>query len=272
MELFFKSILLGIVEGITEFLPISSTGHLILTNEFIRMDKEFANTFDVVIQLGAILSVIVYFWDRLFPFSPKKTIEQRKETWNLWMKTVVGVLPAIVIGLLFADKIEELLFNSYVVASALIIGGIILLLIEKSQRNVKFDSVKALTIGTAVRIGFIQCLAMIPGTSRSAATILGAMALGASRAVAAEFSFFLAIPTMVGASSYSLMKSGFALTAQQWQILGVGFVVSFLVAWAVIAIFMNYIRRNDFKPFAYYRIVLGILVFAYFFFTGVTPH
>lgn len=272
MEDFIKAIILGIVEGITEFLPISSTGHLILTNEVIKLDKEFANLFEVVIQLGAILSVIVYFWERLFPFNIKKTVEQRKEIWGLWFKTVAGVLPAIIIGLLFADKIEELLFNSYVVAGALIVGGVILLIIERSHIRTKFDSVKSLTYGTAIGIGFIQCLAMVPGTSRSAATILGAMALGASRAVAAEFSFFLAIPTMIGASGYTLVKSGFNLTLLEWQVLAVGFVVSFLVAWAVIAIFMNYIRRKDFKPFAYYRIVLGIVVFSYFYFTGVTPH
>lgn len=272
MEDFIKAVILGIVEGVTEFLPISSTGHLILTNEFIRLDKEFAKVFEVVIQLGAILSVIVYFWDRLFPFSSQKTIEQRQEVWTLWMKTIVGVIPAVIAGVLFADKIEELLFNSYVVASALIIGGIILLVIEKSNSKSRFDTVKSLTYKTAAGIGLIQCLAMIPGTSRSAATILGAMALGTSRAVAAEFSFFLAIPTMIGASGYTLLKYGLSFTAQQWIVLGIGFVVSFLVAWAVIAVFMNYIRRKDFKPFAYYRIVLGIIVFAYFFFSGVTPH
>jgi undecaprenyl-diphosphatase len=163
-----------------------------------------------------------------------------------------------------ADKIEEILLNSYVVAAALIIGGIVLIIIEKYQKTIKYDSVVSLTYRTAVCIGFIQCLAMIPGTSRSAATILGAMALGASRAAAAEFSFFLAVPTMIGASFYSLYKSGFNLTAQQWQVLGVGFIVSFLVAWVVVAFFMNYIRKNNFKPFAYYRIVLGLLVFAYF--------
>lgn len=272
MDSLWKSIILGIIEGVTEFLPISSTGHLILANEFIKLDKEFAAVFDVVIQLGAILSVIVYFWDRLFPFSLNKSREQRNETWQLWFKTVAGVFPAVVIGFLFADKIEELLFNSYVVSSALIVGGIILLMIERSGKTARIESIKSLKYSTAIAIGFIQCLAMIPGTSRSAATILGAMALGASRAVAAEFSFFLAIPTMIGASGYSLMKSGLDLTLQQWQVLGVGFVVSFLVAWGVIAVFMNYIRRKDFKPFAYYRIILGLLVFAYFFFTGTRPY
>ncbi len=272
MDSLWKSIILGIIEGITEFLPISSTGHLILANEFIKLDKEFAVVFDVVIQLGAILSVIVYFWDRLFPFSLNKTWEERRDTWQLWFKTVAGVSPAILIGLLFADKIEELLFNSYVVSSALIVGGIVLLIIERSGKTAKINSIKSLKYSTAIAIGLIQCLAMIPGTSRSAATILGAMALGASRAVAAEFSFFLAIPTMVGASGYSLFKSGFDLTLKQWQLIGVGFLVSFLVAWGVIAVFMNYIRRNDFKPFAFYRITLGVLVFAYFFFTGAVPH
>ena len=266
MELFIKSIILGIIEGITEFLPISSTGHLILVNQFIDFTGEFANLFNIVIQLGAILSVIVYFWDKLYPFSSKKSPEARKDVWIVWVKTVVGVLPAVFIGVLFADMIEENLFNSHVVAAALIIGGMFLLILERTQKNAKFTSVQSLTYGTVIGIGFIQCLAMIPGTSRSAATILGAMALGASRAVAAEYSFFLAIPTMIGASGLSLYKSGFNLTAHQWHVLAVGFVVSFLVAWAVIAFFMNYIRRNNFKPFAYYRIVLGVAVFGYFLF------
>ena len=261
---FLKAVILGIVEGITEFLPISSTGHLILMNQFIDFTGDFANLFNIVIQLGAILSVVVYFWDRLYPFSRNKTDQQRKDVWDTWIKTIVGVSPAVVIGVLFADKIEEKLFNSYVVATALVIGGIILIILERSNKDARFDSVASLTFMTAVGIGFFQTLAMIPGTSRSAATIMGAMALGASRAAAAEFSFFLAIPTMVGASTLSLFKSGFNLTALQWQVLGVGFFVSFVVAWAVIALFMNYIRKNNFKPFAYYRIVLGTVVLLYF--------
>lgn len=264
MEEFFKAVILGIVEGITEFLPISSTGHLILMNRFIDFTGDFANLFSIVIQLGAILSVVVYFWDRLYPFSREKSAQQRRDVWKIWEKTVLGVIPAVLLGGLFADFIEKKLFNPYIVAIALVIGGVFLIILERKGKNTRFDSVQSLTVGAVIGIGLFQTLAMIPGTSRSAATILGAMALGASRAVAAEFSFFLAIPTMIGASGYSLLKSGFSLSSQQWMVLAVGFVVAFLVAWAVIAIFMNYIRRKDFMPFAYYRIVLGAVVLLYF--------
>ena len=264
MEIFIKSIVLGIVEGITEFLPISSTGHLIIMNQFVNFTGNFASVFDIVIQLGAILSVLIYFRDRLNPFGAGKTIEQRKDVWSLWQKTFVGVMPAILIGGLVGGKIEELLFNPYIVAIALVIGGVVLIIIERSHKESKFKSVLSMNYGTIIAIGFIQCIAMVPGTSRSAATILGAMALGASRAAAAEFSFFLAIPTMFAASGYTLLKTGLHLSILEWQVLAVGFVISFLVAWAVISLFMSYIRRNDFKPFAYYRIVLGVAVMAYF--------
>jgi undecaprenyl-diphosphatase len=261
-----NSIILGIVEGFTEFLPISSTGHLILVNNFIGFTGPFAHMFDVVIQLGAILAVVIYFWKRLVPFGNHKSAEEKAATWTLWMKTLVGVIPALLIGGTIGKHIEEKLFNPYVVAVALIVGGLLLLWIERTMRESKINSIGVLSYKTAFLIGLIQCLAMIPGTSRSAATIMGAILLGSSRIVAAEFSFFLAIPTMVAATGYSLMKSGLNLSSREILLTGIGFVVSFFVAWAVIAAFMKFISRNNFKPFGYYRIVLGSLVLVYFIF------
>lgn len=205
MNDFLSALILGIVEGITEFLPISSTGHLIIVNQFVGFTEQFANMFNVVIQLGAILSVVVYFRKRLIPSGRIRSAENQR-IFALWKKTIAGVIPALAIGFLLGDYIEERLFNTTVVALALIVGGIILLYIENRRPLNRITSVEHLTYKTAVLIGFIQCLAMIPGTSRSAATIIGAMLLGASRVVAAEFSFFLAIPTMAAASGYTLLK------------------------------------------------------------------
>lgn len=260
MSEYLIALILGIVEGITEFLPISSTGHLILVNSLVGFTGGFANMFDVIIQLGAILSVIVYFWWQINPFSNSKTNQEKSETWDLWKKTLVGVIPALLIGGTIGKLVEEALFNPLTVALALVIGGIAIIIVEKRAQSNTIDSIASLNYKTAFLIGLIQCLAMIPGTSRSAATIVGAMLLGASRSVAAEFSFFLAIPTMMAASAYSFLKANASLSAAEWQILSIGFVVSFLVAWGVIAAFMNYIRRKDFKPFGYYRIVVGLLV------------
>jgi undecaprenyl-diphosphatase len=257
-----KAIILGVVEGLTEFLPISSTGHLILINQFVNFDKAFTTLFDIVIQLGAILAVVVYFFKRLWPFSKDK--EKNKEIWSIWFKTVVGVLPAIVFGALFASKIEEKFFNPWVVAIALLAGGLIILFIESKKHNPKITSIKNLSYKTAFYIGLVQCLSLIPGTSRSATTIIGAMIFGASRVVATEFSFFLAIPTMVAASAYSLFKFHAILSHSQIFFLAVGFVVSFLVALAVIKFFMSYVQKNNFKVFGWYRIILGILIIAYF--------
>jgi undecaprenyl-diphosphatase len=265
MKLFLEAILLGIVEGITEFLPISSTGHLILLNQLIHFPEDFAKLFDIVIQLGAILSVVVYFFHELYPFSSQIAVERRQEIFKLWKKTIVAVIPAIGIGGIFGSEIKARLFNPAVVAMALFAGGILLIWVERTRQEGVITSLKTLSYPTAVAIGLIQCLAMIPGTSRSAATIIGAMLLGASRPVAAEFSFFLAIPTMFAASGYSLLKSGMHLSLLQWELLGVGFLVSFLVAWAVIAMFMNYIRRHDFQAFGYYRLILAIVVVTYFY-------
>lgn len=257
----FSAAILGVVEGITEFLPISSTGHLILVNEFLGFEEHFEAMFDVVIQLGAILSVVVYFWRRLWP---ARDAVGRARTLDLWKKTIAGVAPALVIGGLLGSKVEELLFNPTVVAVALVVGGILLIVIESRKRQASVDDIAQLTYRTAILIGLIQCIAMVPGTSRSAATIIGAMLLGLSRLAAAEYSFFLAIPTMTAASAYSLLKSAHAVSALEWQALAVGFVVSFLVAWAVIAAFMRFIQTNDFRPFGWYRIALGVAVLAYF--------
>lgn len=258
------SVILGIVEGFTEFLPISSTGHLIIVNEFTGFTGEYAKMYDVVIQLGAILSVVLYFRKKLFPFFYSRSSQEKREVWNLWFKAVAGVIPALIIGALAHDFMEEYLFTPAVVAAALILWGIFLIIIENREYMHSIDSVSELSYKTAILIGFIQCLAMVPGTSRSAATIIGAMLLGASRGVAAEFSFFLAVPTMFAASAYTLLKHGYKMDAHQVGVLAVGFVVSFVVALLVIAVFMSYIRKHDFKVFGWYRIVLGIAVLVYF--------
>ncbi len=257
-----KAIILGVVEGITEFLPISSTGHLILINQWIGFSDPFTKMFDIVIQLGAILAVVVYFFNRLWPFSSDP--EKNKAIWSLWSKAIVGVVPALILGALFGSVIEEKLFTPAVVAAALIIGGIILVIIEKTSRESRITSVADLSYRTVLIIGLIQTLAMVPGTSRSAATIIGAMLLGASRVVAAEFSFFLAIPTMVAASGYSLLKYSGAMSGAEMIALAAGFIVAFLVALAVIRLFMDYIRRHDFRAFGYYRIALGLIIVLYF--------
>ncbi len=264
MNDYIVSVILGIVEGITEFLPISSTGHLIIVNEFTSLPGEYAKMYDVVIQLGAIFSVVVYFRRKLFAFGSGRTNSEKHEVWSLWLKSFAGVLPALVIGSLLADFMKEHLFNPVVVAAALIVWGVFLILIENKKHKNSINSVADLSYKTAILIGFIQCLAMIPGTSRSAATIIGAMLLGTSRGVAAEFSFFLAIPTMVAASGYILLKDGYTMDVHQMGVLAVGFIVSFIVALLVIAVFMSYIRKHDFKIFGWYRIILGIAVIVYF--------
>lgn len=258
-----KAVLIAIVEGITEFLPISSTGHMILVDEFLHLSdsKTFTTAFEVIIQLGAIASVVVYFWKDLWPFAG--TPERQKATWSLWSKVIIAVLPAVVLGLLFDDAIEAHLFNPTVVAVTLLVYGIALIVLERyngRKQSFKIDSVSAVPFGLAIAIGCFQCLAMVPGTSRSAATIIGAMLLGLSRGAAAEFSFFLAIPTMAGASLLTIVKSGMSFSSFEWLVIGVGFAVAFLVAYAVIKFFMNFIRKHDFSVFGYYRIVLGILV------------
>lgn len=266
MERFYtilNAIILGIVEGLTEFLPVSSTGHLIITERFISLSQNssFVAAFQVIIQLGAILSVVVLFWKKLFPFGQGN--EHCKKTLNLWTLVIIGVLPAAVLGFLFDDFIEEKLFSPLIVALALIFYGIVLIVLEngkKSNTPATITDVNLLPFKFALAIGFFQCLAMVPGTSRSAATIIGAMLLGLSRIAAAEFSFFLAIPTMFGASLLKIVKQGLSFSSFEWVIIAVGFTVSFLVALGVIKLFMDYIGKKDFAVFGWYRIVLGIIV------------
>ncbi|MCP8437674.1 undecaprenyl-diphosphate phosphatase [Clostridioides difficile] len=263
----FKAVILGIVQGITEWLPVSSTGHMILVDEFIKLNfsNTFISTFLVVIQFGSILAVLVIFFRKLNPFDSAKNIKQKKETVRLWLKVIIAVIPSGVIGILFEDDIDRLLFNSTVVAIALIVYGIIMIGLEKRNKKPKYKDFSQVTYKLALCIGLFQCLALIPGTSRSGSTIIGAVLLGTSRYVAAEFSFFLAIPTMLGASALKLLKAGFGFTGFEWLILGVGSVVAFVVSIVVIKFFMDYIKKHDFKVFGYYRIVLGIVVLAYFF-------
>jgi undecaprenyl-diphosphatase len=257
---FLKAILLAVVEGVTEFLPISSTGHMILVEDYIRLHQpeDFAPAFLVIIQLPAILAVVVYFWQDIWPFHRGE--DHLRPTLRLWAKIVVAFLPAVVLGLLFNDYIEEKLFSPAVVAWALIVGGVLLISVEKVGTRTRAATVHDLSYPMAFGIGLFQCLAMIPGTSRSAATIIGGMVLGASRSAAAEFSFFLAIPTMLGATTLTIYKHGLSFTGQQWGLLAVGSLVSFLVAYAVIAFLMNFIRRHTFVIFGWYRIALGAIV------------
>ncbi len=263
-----KAIIFGIVEGITEWLPISSTGHLIILEELLKLNQgdAFFEMFQVVIQLGAILAVVVIYFHKLNPFSPKKTQKQRMMTWQIWIKVIIGCLPAAVVGLLFDDWIDKTLYHWYVVALMLIVYGILFIIVENYQKGktpqvTKFSQ---LTIPMILIIGVFQMLAMIPGTSRSGATIVGALMIGVSRSVAAEYTFFLAIPVMFGASLLKLIKFGFSFTAMQVAVLLVGMVVSFAVSIVAIKFLMSYIRKNDFKVFGYYRIVLGVIVFLFF--------
>ena len=266
-----KAVLFGIVEGITEWLPVSSTGHIILLDEFVKLNvsEAFMEMFEVVIQLGAILAVILLFFHKLNPFSPKKDEAQKKDTWQLWFKVVVAVLPSAVIGLLLDDWMDAHLYNYVVVAITLILYGVAFLFVEKlnEKRSLKIETVYDIDYKTAVFIGAFQCLSLIPGTSRSGATILGAILLGVSRSAGAEFSFFLAIPTMLGASALKFMKfllSGASATATEIAVLVVGCVVSFLVSLAVIKGLMEYVRKRSFGVFGIYRIILGIAVLLYF--------
>ncbi|MCD7905514.1 MAG: undecaprenyl-diphosphate phosphatase [Clostridiales bacterium] len=263
-----KTIILGVIEGITEWLPVSSTGHLILAQEFIElnMSEDFCEMFDVVIQLGAILAVAAVFFNRLNPFSPKKTKTEKADTYALWVKVIVACLPAAVIGLLFDDILDEYLYNSTVVAFMLVIYGVIFIVVENHNRGKrpKFRSLESLPFSTAFMIGLFQVLALVPGTSRSGATIIGGLLIGCSRAVAAEFTFFLAIPVMFGASLLKLVKFGFDFSGSEFVILLVGMVTAFAVSVLAIKFLLSYIRGNDFKVFGWYRIALGIVVLVYF--------
>ena len=283
-----KAVLFGIVEGVTEWLPVSSTGHIILLDEFIRLNasEEFKSMFDVVIQLGAILAVIVLFFHKLNPFALSKSKDEKKQTWNLWFKVIAAIIPSGVVGVLFDDWMDAHLHNGIVVSIALIVYGIAFILVERKNNRGKYqriagkdgptvvfyqdkkvENVFDITYKTAILIGIFQCLSLVPGTSRSGSTILSAILIGVGRAAGAEFSFFMAIPTMLGASAIKFLKfmlSGVGITGQEITVLAVGCVVSFIVSLLVIKGLMDYVRKHSFSAFGVYRIVLGIIVLAYF--------
>ena len=266
-----KAVLFGIVEGVTEWLPVSSTGHLILLDELVSLNvsAEFKSMFDVVIQLGAILAVVVLYFHKLNPFSPQKSQEEKKQTWSLWAKVILAIIPSGVVGVLFDDWMDAHLHTSTVVAAMLILYGVAFVLVERAYqgRHLAVQDVNDMDYKTAIGIGLFQCLSLIPGTSRSGSTILGGILLGASRSAAAEFSFFMAIPTMLGASAIKLLKfflTGVGFAGGEIAILLIGCVVSFLVSLMVIRGLMSYVRQHSFSVFGVYRIVLGVIVLAYF--------
>lgn len=273
-----KVILLGVVEGITEWLPISSTGHMILVDEFVKLNvsEAFREMFFVVIQLGAIFAVIVLYWSKLFPFKKQKIADAKarivldRETMLMWLKVIIAVLPAALIGIPFDDQIDAMFYNYQTVAVTLILYGVLFIVIETRNRGKlpRINSIENITYGTAIIIGIFQVLSLIPGTSRSGATIVGAILIGVSRTVAAEFTFFLAIPVMLGASLLKLVKFGLVFTQAEAVIMAVGMVTAFVVSILAIKFLMGYIKKHDFKVFGYYRIILGIAVVAYFMIAG----
>lgn len=277
-----KSIILGIIEGITEWLPISSTGHLIIADEFIKlgMTDEFMEMFNVVIQLGAILAVVVIFWNKMWPFTADKTKGYnyitkgngliKKDVMDMWFKVIAAMLPAAIVGIPFDNYFEKHFHNWQVVSAALIVYGVLFIVIEKMNKNrkPKVTGIPELSYKTALLIGCFQALSLIPGTSRSGSTILGAMILGVSRVAGAEFSFFLAVPVMFGASLIKLLKFGFTFTGMELAVLAVGTLTSFIVSVIAIKFLISYVRRHDFSLFGYYRIALGVIVIAYFLITG----
>lgn len=277
-----KSIILGIIEGITEWLPISSTGHLIIADEFIKlgMTDEFMEMFNVVIQLGAILAVVVIFWNKMWPFTADKTKGYnyitkgngliKKDVMDMWFKVIAAMLPAAIVGIPFDNYFEKHFHNWQMVSAALIAYGVLFIVIEKinKSRKPKVNSIPELSYKTALLIGCFQALSLIPGTSRSGSTILGAMILGVSRVAGAEFSFFLAVPVMFGASLIKLLKFGFTFTGMELAVLAVGMLTSFIVSVIAIKFLISYVRRHDFSLFGYYRIALGVIVIAYFLIAG----
>lgn len=267
-----KAAILGIVEGITEWLPISSTGHMILVEQFVKLNTSdaFQEMFRVVIQLGAIMAVVLLYFHKLNPLSPRKTLQQKKDTMSIWYKVIVGIVPAAVIGIPLDDWLDVHLYNYQTVALMLVVYGILFIIIENIHKGKvpKIQSFHELSYKTAFFIGMFQVLSLIPGTSRSGATILGAILIGTSRTIAAEYSFFLSIPVMFGASAIKLLKFGFDFTGAEIAILLTGMVVAFVVSIIAIRFLLGYIKNNDFKAFGWYRIVLGILVMAYFLIFG----
>ncbi|NCB42337.1 MAG: undecaprenyl-diphosphate phosphatase [Clostridia bacterium] len=268
---YIKAVVIGIVEGVTEWLPISSTGHMILVNEFIQLNvsDDFWEMFRVVIQLGAILAVVVIFWHKIFPFSLKKGESKiKKDIITLWLKIIIATIPAAVVGIPLDDWMDEHLYNYQVVAIALIAYGIWFILLEKGSRDkdFKIDDVSKLSYKAALGIGLFQVLSLVPGTSRSGSTIIGGMILGTSRTVAAEFTFYLAIPVMFGASLLKLLKFGLVFSSGEFGIMLLGMVTAFMVSLASIQFLMRYVKAHDFKLFGIYRIILGSLVLLYFLF------
>ena len=269
-----KAVILGIVQGITEWLPISSTGHLILVERFLRLNQsqEFKDLFVVIIQFGSILAVLTLYFHKLNPFSPKKSVQEKRDTWSMWFKVIIAMLPAAVAGVLLDNLVTSTLSVPFVIALALIVYGVLFILIERQHKKPRISSIDEMSYKTALLIGVFQVLSLIPGTSRSGSTILGAVILGTSRSVAAEFSFFLAIPVMFGASLLRgvkfVMENGLALDAGGGWILLVGTAVAYLVSLWAIRFLVGYIRKHDFTAFGYYRIVLGMLVLIYFAITG----
>ena len=259
------AVFLGIVEGITEWLPISSTGHMILVNEFIDNAGSFFETdvFLYVIQLGAILAIATLYFRKLNPFALSKTPEEKRATWSMWFKVIVACVPAAVIGLLFNDYMDKI-ENAWVVSSMLIIYGVGFILAERRKSTAKITHIDSLTYKTAILIGAFQVLSIVPGTSRSGATILGAIILGLSREVAAEFSFFLAVPVMVGVSGLKLVTNDYVMSKTEWVLLAIAMVVAYVVSLVAVKFLTGYVKKHDFKIFGWYRIVLGIIVLGYF--------
>ena len=267
-----KAIFIGIVQGITEWLPVSSTGHMIIANEFVQLDVSAGcwDLFEVITQLGSIIAVVILFFDKLNPWSKNKDAVMRKKTWSLWFKVVVAVLPAALIGILLEDWLDEHFYNFIVVAIALVAYGVLFIVIERINKNKKYkiEDVYDIDYVTAIKIGCFQVLSLIPGTSRSGSTILGASTVGVSRTAAAEFSFFLAIPVMLGASALKVFKAfvldGLTLSLTEWVVLLTGTVVAFLISMIVIKFLMNFVRRHSFESFGWYRIALGIVLITYY--------
>ena len=267
-----KAIFIGIVQGITEWLPVSSTGHMIIANEFVQLDVSAGcwDLFEVITQLGSIVAVVILFFDKLNPWSKNKDAVMRKKTWSLWFKVVVAVLPAALIGILLEDWLDEHFYNFIVVAIALVAYGVLFIVVERINKNkrYKIEDVYDIDYVTAIKIGCFQVLSLIPGTSRSGSTILGASTVGVNRTAAAEFSFFLAIPVMLGASALKVFKAfvldGLTLNLTEWVVLLTGTVVAFLVSMIVIKFLMNFVRRHSFESFGWYRIALGIVLITYY--------
>jgi len=262
-----QSVILGIVEGITEWLPISSTGHMILVNEFMGIDDASffsSQIFLYVIQLGAILAIATLYFKKLNPFSPSKTLEEKKDTWQMWFKVIVACIPSAVLGLLFNDYMDKI-STPLVVSIMLIVYGIAFVLIERKQKADNISDLKDLTYKTALYIGLFQVLSIIPGTSRSGATILGAILLGCSRSMAAEFSFFLAIPVMFGVSFLKIVSNDYVMTSNEWGLLLIAMAVAYVISIVSVKFLVNYVQKHDFKVFGWYRIILALLVLAYFY-------